>query len=60
MAIQKLHQEGVVYRDLKLENILLDEEGNARLTDFGLCKRLEEETYSFCGSPQYMAPEMLQ
>ncbi|CAD8210434.1 unnamed protein product [Paramecium pentaurelia] len=62
LAIEELHKYGVVYRDIKPENILLDLDGYIRLSDFGLAKPnmdREETAYSFCGSPEYMSPEML-
>ncbi|CAK90137.1 unnamed protein product (macronuclear) [Paramecium tetraurelia] len=62
LAIEELHKYGVVYRDIKPENILLDLDGYIRLSDFGLSKPnmdREETAYSFCGSPEYMSPEML-
>ena len=59
LAIEHLHQLGVVYRDLKPENILLDEEGNILLTDFGLSKMVIQ-TNSFCGTPDYIPPEIIK
>lgn len=58
LALAHLHDSlGVIYRDLKPENILLDRHGHARLTDFGLAKT-SERGGSFCGSTEYMAPEV--
>lgn len=62
LAIDFLHNAGVVHRDLKTTNILLDEDGHAVIIDFGLAKWLHrtERTNTFCGTPQYMAPEILK
>ena len=61
MALHYLHEKGIVYRDLKPENILMDEEGYLQLADFGMAKTLKtnEKTNSFCGTPEYLAPEVI-
>ncbi|KAI1899339.1 hypothetical protein AGOR_G00060770 [Albula goreensis] len=59
-AIEYLHSKAIVYRDLKPENILLDSEGHIKLTDFGFAKKLVERTWTLCGTPEYLAPEVIQ
>ena len=63
LAMEHVHQKQVLFRDLKPENILIDSDGHIRLADFGLAKQGEKGSsqvaQSFCGSPAYLAPEML-
>ncbi|XP_053543341.1 ribosomal protein S6 kinase-related protein isoform X3 [Ictalurus punctatus] len=60
-ALGFLHDFGVMHRDLKMENILLTDQGHVCLADFGLSRRLErgEKAFTICGTIQYMAPEVL-
>ena len=63
LAIQELHNREIIYRDLKPDNVVIDSEGHALLTDFGLSKEGIKDTdftQSFCGSVAYLAPEVLR
>jgi len=61
LALEHLHKHDIIYRDLKPENILLDKCGHIAITDFGLSKQLGDNgtTTTFCGTPEYLAPEIL-
>jgi len=61
LALEHLHELGIIYRDLKPENIMLDREGHVKLSDFGCVKESasDEVNYTFCGTVEYMAPEIL-
>lgn len=60
VALEHLHKLNIIYRDLKQQNVLIDIDGHVVLTDFGLSKiTLNGRAYSIVGTPQYMAPEML-
>ena len=67
MAFRHLHKKGIAYRDLKPENLLIDSEGYVKMIDFGFAKRLpftkngvkQDKTYTLCGTPEYLAPEIV-
>jgi protein kinase A len=59
LMFEYLHSKHIIYRDLKPENILIDQEGYLKLTDFGFAKFCETRTYTLCGTPEYLAPEVL-
>lgn len=59
LIFEYLHARDFIYRDLKPENLLLDKDGYVKITDFGFAKRVIYKTYTLCGTPEYIAPEVL-
>jgi len=59
LAFEYMHHMNLIHRDLKPENLLLDDKGYVKLTDFGFCKRVSGRAWTMCGTPQYLAPEII-
>uniref|UniRef100_M4BSN2 Protein kinase domain-containing protein n=1 Tax=Hyaloperonospora arabidopsidis (strain Emoy2) TaxID=559515 RepID=M4BSN2_HYAAE len=60
LAITYLHKQDIIYRDLKPENVLITAEGALKITDFGFAKIVADKTWTLCGTPEYLAPEIIQ
>jgi serine/threonine protein kinase len=60
LAIEHLHKHQIAYRDLKPENLLIARDGHIKITDFGFAKKIKDKTYTLCGTPEYLAPEVIR
>jgi serine/threonine protein kinase len=60
LTLSFLHNLSIVYRDLKPENLLIDKDGHLKITDFGFAKEVEDRTWTLCGTPDYIAPEIIR
>jgi protein kinase X len=59
LAFEYMHSKNIIYRDLKPENLLLDKRGYLKVTDFGFAKKIKDRTWTLCGTPDYLAPEVV-
>ena len=60
LVFQHLHTNHIIYRDLKPENLLFSVDGHIKFIDFGFAKRIQDRTYTLCGTPEYLAPEVIR
>ncbi|CAM6089012.1 unnamed protein product [Calypogeia fissa] len=59
VSFEYIHNMDIIYRDLKPENMLLDQDGNIKIADFGFAKKIDRRTFTLCGTPDYLAPELI-
>ena len=59
LALEYLHKQKIAYRDLKPENLLVAADGHMKITDFGFAKQIGDRTFTLCGTPEYLAPEII-
>lgn len=59
LALEYLHKQRIAYRDLKPENLLVASDGHMKITDFGFAKQINDKTFTLCGTPEYLAPEII-
>ena len=59
LTLEFLHKKHIAYRDLKPENLLIANDGHVKITDFGFAKEIKDKTYTLCGTPEYLAPEII-
>lgn len=60
LAFEYMHARNIIYRDLKPENLLIGANGHLKITDFGFAKNVPDITWTLCGTPDYLAPEIIQ
>lgn len=59
LTLEYLHSKSIAYRDLKPENLLIASDGHLKLTDFGFAKKIKDRSFTLCGTPEYLAPEVI-
>ena len=59
LALEYLHSKKIAYRDLKPENLLIASDGHLKITDFGFAKKIIDRSFTLCGTPEYLAPEII-